>query len=73
MTQHIETLTETTDDVTGYYGYGQVYVVRPGDTLSGIAYRNYGNVALWPYIFAANRNQIYNPNLIYPGQVLVLP
>lgn len=49
------------------------YVVRPGDTLSLIAGRYYGNVAEWPKIYNANRSKIHNPNLIYPGQVLSIP
>jgi hypothetical protein len=33
----------------------------------------YGDTNAWPKIFEANRNQIVNPNLIYPGQVLRVP
>lgn len=44
------------------------YVVRPGDTLSSIA-RAFGTTV--SAIVAANN--IANPNLIYPGQVLVIP
>ena len=47
-------------------------VVRT-DCLWKIALRYYGNGALWPRIFDANRGQIKNPNLIYPGQVFVVP
>lgn len=43
------------------------YTVRYGDTLSGIASR-YGTT----YQQLANINGISNPNLIYPGQVLVI-
>jgi nucleoid-associated protein YgaU len=49
------------------------YVVRPGDSLSLIAGRYYGNVSEWPKIYNANRSKIHNPNLIYPGQVLSIP
>ena len=45
------------------------YVVRPGDTLSGIAER-FG-VSL-KALEAANP-QIPDPNLIFPGQVIVIP
>jgi nucleoid-associated protein YgaU len=48
---------------------GNSVVVTRGDTLSSIAYRLYGNAALWPLLYAANANQIANPNLIFPGQV----
>ena len=44
-----------------------------GDTLGHIAQRFYGNAARWPEIFEANKNIISNPNLIYPGQTLVIP
>lgn len=47
-------------------------VVRT-DCLWKIALRFYGNGALWPRIYDANRGQIKNPNLIYPGQVFVIP
>lgn len=33
----------------------------------------YGNPNRWRDIYNANRNQISNPNLIHPGQVLVIP
>lgn len=49
--------------------YSGTYVVRKGDTLWGIAGR-YG-VALTALI-AANP-QIKNPNLIYPGETVVIP
>lgn len=42
-------------------------------SLFGIAKHFYGNGEEWPKIFEANKGQIANPNLIYPGQVLVVP
>ncbi|WP_309121783.1 choice-of-anchor I family protein [Paenibacillus sp.] len=45
-----------------------VYVVKPGDTLSGIA-ANYG--LTWRQLQAINRFR--DPNLIYPGQSVKLP
>ena len=48
------------------------YTVQSGDTLSGIAYYAYGNANWWG-IYQANAGQIYDPNLIYPGQVLAIP
>src|SRR5215475_4557251 len=48
------------------------YVVRSGDTLSGIAAR-FG-VRGWPALYAANRRAIGpDPNIIHSGTVLVLP
>jgi nucleoid-associated protein YgaU len=49
------------------------YTVVPGDTLSGIAQRFYGNAGEWHRIHEANRDKIQNPNLIYPGQTFVIP
>lgn len=51
----------------------RTYVVVKGDSLWRIAQRFYGKGSLWPRLFDANRNQIKNPNLIYPGQRLVVP
>lgn len=51
----------------------QTYTVAEGDTLSAIAERHYGDANAWPRIFEANRDQLDNPDLIYPGQVLRLP
>ena len=49
------------------------HVVQPGDTLWAIAKKYYGNGAQYTKIFNANRDKIKNPNLIYPGQKLVIP
>ena len=49
------------------------YTVRKGDTLSAIAQQHYGKASRWHAIFEANRDQIDDPDLIHPGQVLKLP
>ena len=49
------------------------YEVKPGDSLSKIASAVYENVSEWRKIFAANKNQIENPDLIYPGQKFRIP
>ncbi|HEY9721965.1 MAG TPA: LysM peptidoglycan-binding domain-containing protein, partial [Oscillatoriaceae cyanobacterium] len=49
------------------------YTVQSGDTLSGIAQRALGAAGRWTDIFNLNRDQISNPNVIHPGQVLKLP
>jgi nucleoid-associated protein YgaU len=58
--------------IDSYFGFSE-YTVVPGDTLSGIAQHFYGDGALFPRIFEANRDQINNPDLISPGQVLRIP
>ena len=56
------------------------YTVVSGDCLSTIALRFYGDEGAWNEIWAANANRVMadgmrfgDPNLIYPGWVLVLP
>ena len=55
-----------------YFGF-HPHTVGPGDTLSGLAQAFYGDAALFPRIFEANRNVITDPDLIFPGQVLRIP
>ena len=50
------------------------YTVQPGDTLSAIALKFYGNAALWPEIFKANKRVIgKDPGKIFVGQKLHIP
>ena len=51
----------------------QSYTVQKGDTLSHIAQKHYGKASKWHAIFDANRDQIDDPDKIFPGQVLKLP
>ena len=55
-----------------YAGFQQ-YTVKPGDTLFAIAQQFYGDASLYPRIFERTPNQLTNPNLIFPGQVLRIP
>ena len=48
-------------------------VIAPGDNLWVISRHVYGYGTMYTVIYAANANQIHNPNLIYPGQKLTLP
>ena len=50
----------------------QRYTVKQGDTLWGISGKYLYSPWQWSRLWGANRSQIHNPNLIYPGQVLVL-
>lgn len=52
---------------------GQTYTVKAGDTLSKIAKEHLGNASAYMAIFEANRDQLSNPDLIKPGQVLKIP
>ena len=51
----------------------QRYTVKSGDTLSHIAKAHYGKAGKWRAIFEANRDQIDDPDRIFPGQVLKIP
>jgi nucleoid-associated protein YgaU len=48
-------------------------IVGRGDSLWRISRRIYGGGLRYTVIYTANKEQIRNPNLIYPGQVFVLP
>jgi len=50
-----------------------IHVVQPGDTLWALAKKYYGNGNQYSKIVNANKDKIKNPNLIYPGQKLVIP
>lgn len=54
--------------------YGRYKVVE-GDWLSKIASMRkvYHDGAQWPMIYEANKEKISDPNLIYPGWVLLIP
>jgi nucleoid-associated protein YgaU len=49
------------------------YTVQPGDTLSAIAKKFMGNASEYMDIYNANRDQLSDPNMIKPGQVLKIP
>ena len=60
------------DPVTDF-GEGRLVVVQPGNSLWRIARRTYGRGIQYAVIYAANRAQIGDPDLIFPGQVFTLP
>jgi hypothetical protein len=49
------------------------YTVQPGNSLWIIATGRYGEGMRYHQIFSANKNQIRDPDMIYPGQVLAIP
>jgi nucleoid-associated protein YgaU len=51
----------------------QMVAIVPGNSLWRIAQQIYGEGLRYTVIYEANRTQIKDPNLIYPGQVFLLP
>jgi nucleoid-associated protein YgaU len=51
------------------------HTVKRGETFPQIAAQPevYGEASLWPLIYKANRDQISNPAVLWPGQVLRIP
>ena len=50
-----------------------IVVVQPGNSLWRISRRFYGRGIMYTIIFKANRSQINDPDLIYPGQIFEIP
>ncbi len=48
------------------------YTVRPGDSLSDIARREYGSAADWPALWWINRHAVPDPDVLAAGQQLRL-
>ena len=48
-------------------------LIKPGDMLWTIAYRIYGDPLKYIQIFEENKDQITNPDLIFPGQLFSIP
>ena len=48
-------------------------MVQPGNTLWRIARDTYGRGVQYTVIYGANKDQIRDPDLIYPGQIFTLP
>jgi hypothetical protein len=67
--QRVELPPEATDPAPGQ----ERVVVQPRQTLWALARHAYGHGVRYTVIYQANREQIRNPDLIYPGQVFTVP
>ncbi len=56
-----------------FKGVGNSYIVKYGDNLWNISYSKYGKGSSYVVIFEGNKEQITNPDLIYPNQVFSVP
>lgn len=69
-----EQATATTTRPTESKTQPKTYTVKKGDSLYLIAQRIYGQGSQWQKLYSANKKTIgNNPNLILPGQKLVIP
>jgi LysM repeat protein len=50
-----------------------IWEVKPGDSLSKIAKSAYDDAGKYMKIFEANKNILKDPNVIHPGQKLIVP
>jgi nucleoid-associated protein YgaU len=55
---------------TDIYG---IWEVKAGDSLSKIAKSAYDDAGQYMRIFEANKNILKDPNMIHPGQKLIIP
>ncbi len=51
----------------------KTYKVKKGDWLWQIARNKYGTAIGWFRIYEANMEKIKDPDLIYPGQIFIIP
>ncbi len=65
-----EVAADITVEKTDIHG---VHTVKPGESLSKIAKTHLDNANRYMEIFNANRDKLKDPDLIQPGQQLVIP
>lgn len=68
-----DNLTITETEPTNLNVEKMFYEVKKGDSLSKISKEVYGDAMKYNHIFEANKPMLKDPNLIYPGQKLVIP
>lgn len=61
------------DSMVAFAPGQNIVVVQPGNSLWRIARRVYGDGVRFTTIYDANRDQIGDPDLIFPGQVFAVP
>jgi len=64
---------KTNHSVKISYGDRNYHIVKKGESLSLIALIRWGEMSMWNEIYRLNRNKVNDPNLIYPGQSLIMP
>jgi len=64
-------IAQETEKVTGDEG-AESYTVKKGDTLWDISDEFLKDPFKWPTVWDQNNEQIANPHLIYPGQVIII-
>ena len=70
LTANLEKVQAEVVEFTGSEG---TYTVQPGDTLSSIASDFYSDSSEWETILEANNYLIDDPDLIFPGFILLIP
>ena len=60
-------------ELAGGFPSDRYVIVQPGNSLWRIARRTYGEGVQYSVIFQANSAQIVDPDLIFPGQIFLVP
>ena len=60
-------------ELAGGFPEDRFVIVQPGNSLWRIARRTYGQGVRYSVIFQANSDQIVDPDLIFPGQIFLVP
>ena len=67
---------ETVAEPTEEWSFDEILLteeITEGSRLAWIAKKHYGNKAYWPYIYAANKEQLPNPSIIPVGTPIRVP